>query len=74
MVMVMATGVLLARAVLNKMNDPNCIEDCLDYIHENTIAPVHQHYVNFRIDMDVDGASNMFLEVSTIHYTEIYRN
>lgn len=64
MVMVMATGILLSRAVFDPKNDPNCIETCEDYIHEHVIAPLHQHYANFRIDLDVDGASNTFLQVS----------
>lgn len=64
MPMVMATGLLLPRAVTNKKNDPDCIEDCQDYIHENTIGPLHQHFFNYRIDFDIDGANNLLTEVS----------
>lgn len=62
-VVIHATGLLLLRAVIPTINDPNCIEDCKDYINENAIAPVHQHFFNYRIDFDVDGANNMLTEV-----------
>jgi primary-amine oxidase len=29
-------------------------------------APIHQHYFNFRLDMDVDGPGNSVYEVDTI--------
>jgi primary-amine oxidase len=29
-------------------------------------APIHQHYFNFRLDLDVDGAPNSIYEVDTI--------
>lgn len=62
-VLVYATGILLLRGVLNEKNDPNCIEDCKDYVNGNTIAPVHQHFFNYRIDFDIDGANNMLTQV-----------
>ncbi|KAG4065715.1 hypothetical protein HA402_012393 [Bradysia odoriphaga] len=66
MVMVMATGIVLNRAVINEKNDPNCIEECLDYINEHSIGPVHQHFVNYRIDFDIDGASNTLMQVDFV--------
>lgn len=60
---VLALGMVLLRGMANKKNDPNCIEDCLDYVNEHTIAPVHQHYFNYRIDFDIDGSNNMLTEV-----------
>lgn len=58
-----ATGLLLSRAVPQKLNDPNCIEDCQDFVNTNLISPVHQHFLSYRIDFDVDGTNNMLTEV-----------
>lgn len=62
-VSIFATGIILARGVVNEKNNPNCIENCYDYVNENTVAPLHQHFFNYRIDFDIDGASNMITEV-----------
>lgn len=62
-VCIFATGILLARGVVKKKNDPNCVEDCHDYVNEYTVAPSHQHFFNYRIDFDIDGANNMLTEV-----------
>ncbi|KAJ6635453.1 Primary amine oxidase, partial [Pseudolycoriella hygida] len=64
-VSIAATGILLAKGVVRKKNDPSCIEDCQDFVNEHTLAPVHQHFFNYRIDFDIDGSSNMLTEAST---------
>ncbi|KAJ6635452.1 Primary amine oxidase [Pseudolycoriella hygida] len=66
-----ATGILLARAVPNRINDPNCVEDCKDYINYHTIAPVHQHFFNYKIDFDIDGVDNSLLEPSCPSLTSV---
>lgn len=65
---VYATGILLARGVIQEKNDPDCIENCQDFINENTVAPPHQHYFNYRIDFDIDGANNMLTEVGKLSF------
>jgi len=32
-------------------------------VDANTVAPTHQHIYNFRLDLDVDGTQNSFVEV-----------
>src|SRR3712207_3496370 len=32
---------------------------------EGLYAPIHQHYMNFRLDLDVDGRNNKIYEVHT---------
>lgn len=64
----LATGIVLARAVHDEKNDPNCIEDCQDFVNEHTVAPIHQHFLNYRIDFDIDGSNNMMTEVSESLY------
>ena len=29
-------------------------------------APIHQHYFNYRLDMDIDGPGNSVYEVDTV--------
>ncbi len=64
-VRISALGMLLLRGVVKEKNDPTCIEDCIDYVNEHTIAPEHQHFFNYRIDFDIDGTNNMLTEVSS---------
>lgn len=58
-----ATGMVLSRATIQAKNDPNCIENCQDFIAEHTIGPQHQHFFCFRIDFDIEGTNNLVTEV-----------
>jgi primary-amine oxidase len=48
------TGILLARGSVLTRNP--CDFACKPLVEKNVIAPPHQHFFNFRIDLDVDGA------------------
>lgn len=32
-------------------------------VSENVIGVVHDHFITFHLDMDIDGANNSFVEV-----------
>lgn len=66
-----AVGLILLRGVENEKNDPNCIEDCHDYVNEHTVGALHQHFFNYRIDFDIDGTNNLLTEVSIAFYKAI---
>ena len=44
------------------VTDPNTKEN----VHANVVAPNHQHFFNFRLDMSVDGANISVYEVDSI--------
>jgi primary-amine oxidase len=61
------TGVMNVRPVGN-MRDSAHVDDEPMYGHlvaPRTRAPNHQHFFNWRIDLDVDGDSNRVLEMNT---------
>jgi primary-amine oxidase len=58
---VQLTGIMAAKGVANGVHDP--------YSHlvaPNVAAPHHQHFFNFRLDMDVDGTSNRVMELNSV--------
>ena len=58
---VQLTGIMAAKGVADGAHDP--------YSHlvaPNVGAPHHQHFFNFRLDMDVDGAANRVVELNTV--------
>lgn len=61
-VRVALTGIMAVKAVAEGHDDP--------YSHmvgKNTVAPHHQHFFTFRLDMDVDGAaSNRVVELNSV--------
>jgi primary-amine oxidase len=63
------TGIMLAKGVREKRADENH-EMMMDgasghLVAENIVAPHHQHFFNFRLDFDVDGANNSVTEMNT---------
>ncbi len=50
------TGIMLAQGT--SLTENACTEDCKRLVAKQIIAPNHQHFFNFRLDMDVDGESN----------------
>jgi primary-amine oxidase len=49
------TGILLAKGS-NLATSP-CVSGCKPLVEKNVLAPPHQHFFNFRIDFDIDGAT-----------------
>jgi primary-amine oxidase len=56
------TGILLARGSVIEKNA--CGDGCLPLMEANVLAPVHQHFFNFRIDLDIDSGQNYAAEVN----------
>lgn len=50
------TGILLARGT--ELTRNSCANGCKPLVEKNILAPPHQHFFNFRIDFDIDGALN----------------
>jgi primary-amine oxidase len=58
---VQLTGIMAAKGVATGAHDP--------YSHlvaPNVAAPHHQHFFNFRLDMDVDGTANRVMEMNSV--------
>lgn len=53
---VQLTGMLLAKGTETTVNP--CIAGCNPLVEKYILAPNHQHFFNFRVDFDIDGASN----------------
>ncbi len=57
------TGMLLAQG--STMEENTCTAECKRLVAKRIIAPNHQHFFNFRLDLDVDGAeSNTPMEIN----------
>jgi primary-amine oxidase len=53
---VFLTGILLAKGTAAEKNP--CDGECLRLVAPRILAPNHQHFFNFRLDLDVDGAAD----------------
>ncbi len=63
-VVVGSTGVVNNKAVKSKdASDPDAAQDGAygRFVAENTVAPNHDHFFAFRLDLDVDGPKNSFV-------------
>jgi primary-amine oxidase len=55
------TGIMAVKGVADGAHDP--------YAHpiaKNLVAPHHQHFFTFRLDLDVDGQANRVLEMNSV--------
>lgn len=66
------TGIMLAKGVKEKRADENHgshgkthVGATGHLVAENIVAPHHQHFFNFRLDFDVDGANNSVTELNS---------
>lgn len=61
------TGIVLAKGVdatKSKGMDAQGVERFGRLVGKNIVAPNHQHFFNFRLDMDVDGENNSLVELN----------
>jgi primary-amine oxidase len=59
-----ATGIMAIKAVKSRTasDDRNGKDSAYGhFIAENTVAPNHDHYFSFRLDLDIDGSANSFV-------------
>jgi primary-amine oxidase len=56
------TGILLPKGSAMETNP--CTAGCTPLVEKNIIAPPHQHFFNFRMDLDVDGPVNSPVEMN----------
>ena len=62
------TGIMLAKGVKQKRDDEHISGMAETHGHlvaENIVAPHHQHFFSFRLDLDVDGTRNSVTEMNT---------
>jgi primary-amine oxidase len=62
------TGIMLAKGVRQKRADEHIsgMSDTHGHlVAENIVAPHHQHFFSFRLDVDVDGTRNSVTEMNT---------
>jgi primary-amine oxidase len=61
------TGIMLTKGVKQELpsHDDHAAAAHAHYVAPNLVAPHHQHFFNFRLDMDVDGAANSIVEANT---------
>ena len=54
------TGILLAQG------SAPCAPHCHEMVEQHIVAPPHQHFLSFRIDLDVDGRGNTPVEMNAV--------
>jgi primary-amine oxidase len=59
------TGIMLAKGIMASTDSVHMSHDYSHKVSELVAAPHHQHFFNFRLDFDVDGASNTVVEMNT---------
>jgi primary-amine oxidase len=62
------TGIMLAKGVKETRADENhsmMSGSTGHFVAENIVAPHHQHFFNFRLDLDVDGQQNSVMEMNS---------
>lgn len=62
------TGIVLSKGVNATSSNGNMdavgVEQFGRLVDKNVVAPNHQHFFNFRLDMDVDGPQNSLVELN----------
>jgi primary-amine oxidase len=56
------TGIMLTKGVTEKLAHDGHGPAHAHYVAPNLVAPHHQHFFNFRLDLDVDGIANSVFE------------
>jgi primary-amine oxidase len=56
------TGIMLAKGVHEKTVVRHRHGPAAHLVSQNLVAPHHQHFFNFRLDMDIDGVRNSVVE------------
>lgn len=64
------TGIVLAKGVNEKTTTPE-IERLGTMVAPNVVAPNHQHFFGFRLDLDVDGTANSVVELNNQAFPEL---
>ncbi len=63
---VLLTGIMAAKGVMSDSGSPEDHESAHGHlVADNVMAVHHQHFFNFRLDMDVEGQSNSIVEMNT---------
>jgi primary-amine oxidase len=69
------TGLMLTKGVnMTSMDNAPHDMDGAHLVAPNVAAPHHQHFLNFRLDFDVDGEKNSVVEVNTRPETDVTKN
>jgi primary-amine oxidase len=58
------TGVLLAQG--SPLQRDPCVPACHEMVEAHIVAPPHQHFFSFRVDLDVDGRANTPVEMNAV--------
>lgn len=58
------TGILLAQG--SPLERDPCAPACHEMVERHIVAPAHQHFFSFRIDLDVDGRANTPIEMNAV--------
>ncbi len=67
------TGILLAKGT--ELTEVPCEHECPAIVERNILAPPHQHFFNFRVDLDIDTFNkNSALEVNTLPIKDLQIN
>ncbi len=62
----MLTGIMLPKGVSQTHADTTAHELATGHlVSSQVVAPNHQHFLNFRLDLDVDGTKNSVVEIDT---------